>query len=59
MFSILKIKKVKRVCPKRIIKGQNKEKISKRLKYEPQKEIKMDHESVQIQMPLPLLYFVK
>ena len=28
-------------------------------KYEPQKEIKIDHESVQIQMPLLLLYYEK
>ena len=42
MFSILKkLKNVKRVCPKRIIKGQKERKnIKKVKKYEPQKEHK-------------------
>jgi hypothetical protein len=40
MFSILKkLKNVKRVCPKRKIKGQKeKKKVKKMKKYEPQKK---------------------
>jgi len=47
MFSILKIKNVKRVCPKRIIKGQKERKKIKKVKnMNPPKKTKINHESV-------------
>ena len=58
MFSIVENEKM--VCPKRIIKGTKERKIKKDIKYEPhKKEIKINHESVHIQMPLLLVYFLQ
>jgi len=58
VFHIKKIKNVKRVCPKRINKGQkNNNKVQKMKIYEPQKT-KRDHESEKVKMP-PLFTFMQ
>jgi len=52
MFSIFKkLKNVKRVCPKKIIKGQKQQKRSKKIKSMNPKKRK-GHESEQVKMPL-------
>jgi len=54
------LKNVKRVSPKRKIKGSKENDKKRKIKYEPhQKEIKIDHESVHIQIPLLLVYFLQ
>jgi len=58
MFSIFKkLKNVKRVCPKRKIKGQKNKKVKKMKNMNP-KKIK-DHESVQLKMPLLFTFCAK
>ena len=56
VFHIKKLKNVKRVCTKRIIKGQKEWKGQKMKIYEPQKT-KRDHESVQVKIPLLFTFY--